>query len=49
MKSENPSHFHPDIKAMQVELAATFRWFARLGMHESIANHFSLAVSPEGD
>ena len=29
-------------------LAAAFRWTARLNMHESIANHFSLAVSDDG-
>lgn len=32
----------------RVDLAAAFRWAARLGFHESIANHFSLAVSPDG-
>lgn len=34
--------------AERVELAAAFRWTARLGMHEAVANHFSLAVSPDG-
>lgn len=34
---------------MRRDLAATFRWFARMGMHESVANHFSLAVSDGGD
>lgn len=33
---------------MRRDLAASFRWFARLGMHESVANHFSLAVEPSG-
>lgn len=33
---------------MRQDLAASFRWFARLGMHESVANHFSLAVEPSG-
>lgn len=33
---------------MRADLAAAFRWFARLGMHEAVANHFSLAVDPEG-
>ena len=33
----------------RVELACAFRWAARLNMHESIANHFSMAVSPEGN
>ncbi|MCC0076993.1 MAG: class II aldolase/adducin family protein [Rhodobacter sp.] len=30
------------------DLAAAFRWTARLGMHESVANHFSLAVDAAG-
>jgi ribulose-5-phosphate 4-epimerase/fuculose-1-phosphate aldolase len=32
----------------RVELAAAFRWAARLGLHEAVANHFSLAVSEDG-
>lgn len=32
----------------RVDLAAAFRWTAHLGMHESVANHFSLALTPEG-
>lgn len=32
----------------RAELACAFRWTARLGMHEAIANHFSLAVSEDG-
>ncbi len=32
----------------RAELAAAFRWTARLNMHESVANHFSLAVSEDG-
>ncbi|MEO1138885.1 MAG: class II aldolase and adducin N-terminal domain-containing protein [Pseudomonadota bacterium] len=32
----------------RVELAATFRWTERLNMHESVANHFSLAVNADG-
>jgi ribulose-5-phosphate 4-epimerase/fuculose-1-phosphate aldolase len=32
----------------RVDLAAAFRWFARLDMHESVANHLSLAVSEDG-
>lgn len=32
----------------RVDLAAAFRWFARLNMHESVANHLSVAVSPDG-
>lgn len=30
------------------DLAAAFRWVARLNMHEAVANHFSLAVSDDG-
>ena len=30
------------------DLAAAFRWTARLNMHEAVANHFSLAVSDNG-
>jgi len=30
------------------DLAAVFRWSARLNMHEGIANHFSAAVSDDG-
>lgn len=32
----------------RVDLAAAFRWTARLDMHEAVANHFSLAVSDDG-
>ncbi len=32
----------------RIDLAAAFRWTARLNMHEAVANHFSLAVSPDG-
>ena len=32
----------------RVKLAAAFRWAARLNMHESVANHFSMAVSDDG-
>ena len=32
----------------RIELAAAFRMTARLGMHEGVANHFSLAVSADG-
>jgi ribulose-5-phosphate 4-epimerase/fuculose-1-phosphate aldolase len=30
------------------DLAAAFRWLARLDMHESVANHLSVAVSADG-
>ena len=32
------------ISELQKDLAATFRWTARLNMHEGIANHFSVCV-----
>lgn len=32
----------------RVDLAAAFRWTARLGMHEAVANHFSLAIDEAG-
>ncbi len=32
----------------RADLAAAFRWTERLGMHEGVANHFSLAVNEEG-
>lgn len=32
----------------RVDLAAAFRWTARLGMHEAVANHFSLAINESG-
>lgn len=32
------------LQEQRAEMAAIFRWSARLGLHESVANHFSLAV-----
>jgi len=32
----------------RVDLAAAFRWTARLGMHEGVANHFSFAINDDG-
>ena len=37
-----------DIAEARIDLAACFRWFARLNMHESVANHLSVAVSADG-
>ena len=34
--------------AERCDMAAAFRWTARLGMHEAVANHFSLAVNEDG-
>jgi ribulose-5-phosphate 4-epimerase/fuculose-1-phosphate aldolase len=36
------------LQGPRADLAASFRYFARLGMHESVANHFSLAVGEGG-
>jgi len=32
----------------RVDLAAAFRWTARLNMHEGVSNHFSLSVNDDG-
>lgn len=32
----------------RADLAAAFRWTARLNMHEAVANHFSLSVGEDG-
>ena len=37
-----------DINEARCDLAAIFRWSARESMHEGIANHFSYAVSDDG-
>jgi ribulose-5-phosphate 4-epimerase/fuculose-1-phosphate aldolase len=37
-----------DHRSERIDLAAAFRWFARLDMHESVANHLSLALSADG-
>ncbi|PIV75919.1 MAG: hypothetical protein COW55_03640 [Rhodobacteraceae bacterium CG17_big_fil_post_rev_8_21_14_2_50_65_11] len=41
---------HPNMAhwAERVDLAAAFRWTARLNLHEAVANHFSLAVNEAG-
>lgn len=43
------SHSPIDIHQARIDLAAALRWAVRLGLHEGICNHFSLAVSPGGD
>jgi ribulose-5-phosphate 4-epimerase/fuculose-1-phosphate aldolase len=37
----------PEAQA-RIDLAAAFRWAARLNFHEAAANHFSVAVSDDG-
>lgn len=34
--------------AERADMAAAFRWTARMEMHEAVANHFSLAVNNDG-
>lgn len=41
--TENLSHYRE-----RVDLAAAFRWCARLNLHEGVANHFSLSVNEGG-
>ena len=41
--TENLTHW-----AERVDMAAAFRWTARLNMHEGVANHFSLAINDDG-
>lgn len=42
----SPSQFGE--ASLRIDLAAALRWAARLNLHESIANHFSVAVSDNG-
>ena len=44
------TQIRPNIDNWQqrVDLAAAFRWTARLNMHEGVSNHFSLAVNQDG-
>lgn len=43
-------HMRPNMDhwGERCDLAAAFRWAARLGMHEAVANHFSLSVNADG-
>jgi len=43
-----PTRPNMDFWEERVDLAAAFRWTARLGMHEAVANHFSLSVNDDG-
>ena len=40
--------FDVDITEARRDMAALFRWTAREGLHEGIANHFSMAVTADG-
>lgn len=37
-----------NVRQLRIDLAAAFRWAARLGLHEGIANHFSVTTSDDG-
>ena len=37
-----------DERQARIDLAAAFRLTARFGWHEAVANHFSLALDPDG-
>ena len=39
----------PQIQQIAVDLACAFRFSARLNMHESVANHFSVAIGESGE
>ncbi len=40
--------FGATARSLREDLASAFRWTARLNLHEAVANHFSVAVSPDG-
>ncbi|MEM9854153.1 MAG: class II aldolase and adducin N-terminal domain-containing protein [Pseudomonadota bacterium] len=44
------AELRPNIDHWQerTDLAAAFRWAARLNLHEAVANHFSLAINEDG-
>ncbi len=44
-QSARPNLTHARERA---DMAAAFRWTARMNMHEAVANHFSLAVNDDG-
>lgn len=46
----NVTNLRPNMDHWQerVDLAAAFRWTARLDMHEAVANHFSLSINDDG-
>lgn len=48
MNIENWPSNRSAFRTEREDLAAAFRWVARLNMHEAVANHFSLAVSDDG-
>ena len=45
---ETPANHNMQYWQERVDLAASFRWTARLKLHEAVANHFSLSVNDDG-
>jgi len=43
-----PMRKEQEERQARIDLAAAFRWFARLNMHESVANHLSCALAADG-
>jgi ribulose-5-phosphate 4-epimerase/fuculose-1-phosphate aldolase len=41
-------HLDLNVLNLRQDLAAAFRWAARLNLHEAVANHFSVAVNGSG-
>lgn len=48
IRTRVPARTGTDRREARADLAAAFRWTARLNMHEAVANHFSLAVNEAG-
>ena len=47
-KQESGPELDPAVWQLQVDLAAAFRLAAQMNWHESVGNHFSVAVSADG-
>ncbi|MGB7286275.1 MAG: class II aldolase and adducin N-terminal domain-containing protein [Salaquimonas sp.] len=47
-RHETPLHANLEYWQERIDLAAAFRWTARLNLHEAVANHFSLSVNDDG-
>ena len=48
VRTQIPARTETGYREARADLAAAFRWTARLDMHEAVANHFSLALDPAG-
>ena len=42
------THTNLTDQGLRIDLAAAFRWTVKLNLHETVANHFSLATNPDG-